>query len=221
MDDLGIYYDPSSPSRLETLIENSVNLTQGARDRAEALVTRLVNSGLSKYNIGSPLDDLDLPKGRRILVPGQVEDDASMGLRAGHVEGAQAFADHILTGVDPIAALAHVDEVWTMTSLLGFEALMHGKRVTCLGTPFYSGWGLTSDRAAPIARRAATPDLIALAHAVLIDYPRYFDPLTGLACPVEVIVERLENNEVPTPGAFNRSLAKLQGVFASYAHLWR
>ena len=257
MDDLGIYYDPSQPSRLEALIEDSPNLPDAARDRADALIARLLKSGLSKYNIGTPVADLDLPKGRIILVPGQVEDDASIklgtdkiatnqallaatraanqaatilykphpdveaGLRDGHVDDAASLADHVLSGIDPIAALAHVDEVWTMTSQLGFEALLHGKRVTCFGTPYYAGWGLTSDRGAPLPRRAANPDLTALVHAVLIDYPRYFDPVTGLACPVEVVVERLENNDIPSPTAFNRGLAKLQGVFASYAHLWR
>ncbi|MGJ7724790.1 capsular polysaccharide export protein, LipB/KpsS family [Escherichia coli] len=30
-----------------------------------------------------------------------------------------------------------------MTSLSGFEALLHGKRVFCYGMPFYAGWGLT------------------------------------------------------------------------------
>ena len=49
-------------------------------------------------------------------------------------------------------ALNQVDHVYTMTSLAGFEALMQGIRVTTLGAPFYSGWGLTDDRF-PIARR--------------------------------------------------------------------
>ena len=108
-----------------------------------------------------------------------------------------------------------------MTSLLGFEALLRGKKVTCLGMPFYAGWGLTDDRAMPITRRRLRVDLPALVYAALIAYPRYFDPVTGMACPVEVIVDRLENNDVPAPGRMNRSLAKLQGIFASYAHLWR
>ena len=43
---------------------------------------RLVLGGLTKYNPDA--DALpDLPKGRRILVPGQVEDDASVRLGAG------------------------------------------------------------------------------------------------------------------------------------------
>jgi len=114
-----------------------------------------------------------------------------------------------------------VDEVWTMTSTLGFEALLRGKRVTCLGTPFYAGWGLTDDRAMPIPRRAANPDLTALVHAVLIDYPRYFDPVTSLPCPVEVVVDRLIAGDLPSPSRANRALAKLQGAFASQAWLWR
>jgi capsular polysaccharide export protein len=93
--------------------------------------------------------------------------------------------------------------------------------VTCLGQPFYASWGLTDDRAMPIPRRAANPDIVALAHAVLIAYPRYHDPVTGRPCPVEVVVDRLLSGQIPGPGRFNRALAKLQGAFASYAHLWR
>ena len=108
-----------------------------------------------------------------------------------------------------------------MTSLLGFEALLRGKSVTCTGMPFYAGWGLTDDRGLPCARRAARPDLISLVHATLIEYPRYFDPKTNMPCPVEVVIDRLESGDIPKPSRWNRSLAKLQGAFASYAHLWR
>ena len=72
-----------------------------------------------------------------------------------------------------------------------------------------------------LAWRKARPGLVGLAHAVLIDYPRYHDPVTGLPCPVEVVVERLIKGEQPSPGLGNRSLSKLQGLFATYAHLWR
>lgn len=257
LDEVGIYYDATRPSALEHLINASDTLDETARDRAAALITRITDARLSKYNL-TDLDDISqLPKGRRILVPGQVEDDASIrlgatdvtcnrdllaavraanpaaviaykphpdveaGLRPGAVPDAAEFADVILTRTDPITALDHVDEVWTMTSLLGFEALLRGKQVTCLGSPFYAGWGLTDDRAMPIPRRTARVDLPALVHAVLIAYPRYFDPVTGMACPVEVIVDRLENGDIPKPGVMNRSMAKVQGVFASVAFIWR
>lgn len=257
LDDVGIYYDATRPSRLEALINGSDALDAHARARAQALITRIVEAGLSKYNLTNVEGLAELPKGRRILVPGQVEDDASIrlgtsdvcsntalleavrranpaavlaykphpdveaGLRPGAVPDAASLADVVLTQTDPIAALEHVDEVWTMTSLLGFEALLRGKQVTCLGSPFYAHWGLTDDRAIPIPRRVARVDLPALVHAVLIAYPRYFDPLTGLACPVEVIVDRLENDDIPPPGAMNRSVAKLQGLMAGFAPLWR
>ena len=257
LDDLGIYYDATRPSRLEALIEASATLTDAQRARAERLIARLTAAGLTKYNLPGRDLPADLPPGRRILVPGQVEDDASIrlgtegvrdnrallqatraanpaavllykphpdveaGLRPGAVPDAGEIADVVLDRVSALAALDLVEDVWTMTSTLGFEALLRGKRVTCLGTPFYAGWGLTDDRARPLTRRAALPDVVALAHAVLIDYPRYFDPVTGLACPVEVVLDRLETGTIPSPGRANRLLAKLQGLFSGYAHLWR
>lgn len=251
-DGFGIYYDPSRPSRLEGLIARP--LTEAQRRRAEALIARLRAEGLSKYNLGGAVPVL--PQGHRILVPGQVEDDASIrlgagevrtnlcllqavraanpdavvlykphpdveaGLRPGAVE-ATGLADRVLSSVDPAALLAEVQEIWTMTSLLGFEALVRGLPVTCLGAPFYAGWGLTRDLGATPARRTARPDLPQLVHAALIAYPRYWDPVSRRPCPVEVALDRLASGDIPHPGRLNRALAKLQGRFASLAHLWR
>ncbi len=72
---------------------------------------------------------------------------------------------------------------------------------------------------APPWRRPVSRE--ALLHAALIAYPRYRDPLSGLPCPPEVIVDRLATGEVGHPGAINRLLSKLQGVFASRASIWR
>jgi capsular polysaccharide export protein len=257
LDDLGIYYDPTQESRLERLIAASDDLPADARDRARALIGRLTGAGLSKYNLGGTTLPQTLPVGHRILVPGQVEDDASIrlgagivntnrgllvaareanpdavilykphpdveaGLRPGKVADAAALADVILDRTDPVAALDAVDAVWTMTSTLGFEALLRGKPVVCLGTPFYAGWGLTKDRGPTLPRRAVRPDLLALVHATLIQYPRYHDPVTNLPCPVEVIVDRLVDGTLPAPGRVNRLIAKLQGALATHAHRWR
>ncbi|MEM5520075.1 capsular polysaccharide biosynthesis protein [Sulfitobacter sp. AS59] len=255
-DDLGIYYDPRQPSRLEKWIETRQKIRPDQQLRAERLIAALRTSGVSKYNLGGAADLAKIPKGHRILVPGQVEDDASIitgagavstnlgllqavraahpdamilykphpdveaGLRSGAVD-TTGLADVVLSHADPIAALAHVDQVWTMTSLLGFEALVRGIKVVTLGTPFYAGWGLTDDRGDIPPRRRAKVTLEGLVHASLIDYPRYFDPRTGSACPVELVVERLRHGDLPHPGMANRMLAKVQGVFASKAHLWR
>ncbi len=254
-DDLGIYYDPGQESRLERLIGDSPRLPAHARARADALIERITALKLSKYNL-SDRNLPDLPEGRRILVPGQVEDDASIrlgcqdvrtnlalltrarqenpdaviiykphpdveaGLRAGKID-ATGLADIVADKSNPIALIDAVDEVWTMTSLLGFEALLRGRKVTALGTPFYAGWGLTHDLGRVPDRRKARPDLVALTHAALIAYPRYFDPVTELPCPVEVVLDRLASPEVLRKGMTNRTLAKLQGVFASYSHVWR
>jgi capsular polysaccharide export protein len=259
LDDLGIYYDPSRKSRLEQVLNDSAELDARAISRAAQLRRRLLELGLSKYNIGGAIG-VNWPKGkRRILVPGQVEDDASIrlgtgnisrnidllkrvradnpaafiiykphpdveaGLRMGKLAKTEAlkFADEVANGVDAVTAIEAVDEVWTMTSLLGFEALLRGKSVTCLGTPFYAGWGLTTDLGTVVARRVARPVLDALVHGVLIAYPRYFDPVTGLACPVEVVVDRLAAGDGVKRGRANRVLSKMQGFFASFAPLWR
>ena len=253
-DDLGIYYDPTRPSRLEELISARETLRPDQEQRAERLVTRLTSLGLSKYNIGSSVPSL--PEGHRILVAGQVEDDASIllgtstvrtnldllrsareanpdavliykphpdveaGLRDGKVE-AHELADVIATDVDPAVLLPEVHEVWTMTSLLGFEALLRGIKVTTLGAPFYAGWGLTTDLGSVPARRGARPSLMGLVHASLIDYPRYYDPVTRQPCPVEVAVDRLAERNSPQAGPLNRLLSKLQGALATHAHIWR
>ncbi|CAN1575097.1 KpsC Capsule polysaccharide export protein [Paracoccaceae bacterium] len=254
-DDRGIYYDPTRPSRLDALIKGQ--LPPGGHARALTLLDRLRAEGLSKYNLGGGALT-DLPKGHRILVPGQVEDDASIlrgagtvrtnlallratrsanpdavliykphpdveaGLRPGAIAAAElaGLVDVIAERSDPAQLLGKVQEVWTMTSLLGFEALVRGLPVTCLGAPFYAGWGLTRDLG-PVPDWRGTADLATLAHAALIAYPRYFDPVSRRPCPPEVTLDRLALGMIPHPGPANRLLAKLQGRFASLAHLWR
>lgn len=108
-----------------------------------------------------------------------------------------------------------------MTSLLGFEALLRGRRVVTLGAPFYAGWGLCEHIGPDLPRRRARVPLEGLVHAALIDYPRYRDPVTGLPCPVEIAIDRLAAGDVARGGPANRLLAKLQGLLAGQAHLWR
>jgi len=256
-DDLGIYYDPSRPSRLEEMIKSRAEMRPDQIDRARNLIALLRKTRVNKYNLQAASADLSDYDGRpRILVPGQVEDDASVltgtdtvrtnlallqsardaypeaeifykphpdveaGLRKGAID-ASGLADLVLEDTDPMAVLGQVDIVWTMTSLLGFEALVRGVQVVTFGAPFYAGWGLTDDRGDVPPRRRAELTLEGLVHAALIDYPRYFDPKTAQPCAVEVAVERLATGDIPTRGPGNRMLSKLQGVFASQAHIWR
>ncbi|MBA4489287.1 capsular polysaccharide biosynthesis protein [Paracoccus sp. S1E-3] len=148
--------------------------------------------------------------------------DVEAGLRPGAVaeQDLARLADHIARAADPVALLGQVDTVWTMTSTLGFEALLRGIPVTTLGAPFYAGWGLTRDLGPVPARRRARPDLDALTHAVLIGYPRYVDPISGLPCPPELALERLAASAV-RQGRALRLLAKAQGALAGHAWIWR
>jgi capsular polysaccharide export protein len=139
--------------------------------------------------------------------------DVEAGHRLGAVSEGEAgnFADEIVRG-QPISSLIDmVDEVHVNTSLAGFEALMRGKPVTTHGVPFYAGWGLTRDLGAVPERRTATRTLDELVAAVLLLYPRYLDPVTGLPCTPEILIRRL------VEGAGSRSegpwvpLRRLQG----------
>jgi capsular polysaccharide export protein len=256
-DDSGIYYDPTRESLLDRLIARAAALPPERLLRAEKLVDKLVALGVTKYNPGDTPALPDLPDDRPvILVPGQVQDDASIRLGAGditrnedllhtarrlHPTGfiiykphpdvvaglrdgaidAGGCADLVLPDADPAALLAQVDKVVTITSALGFEALLRGVAVTTLGAPFYAGWGLTTDLGKPPGHRRARPSLAALAHAALIAYPRYFDPLTGLPCPPEVALDRLASGEGLRAKPTLRALAKLQGWFAGQSWIWR
>lgn len=255
-DDLGIYFDPTAPSRLESLI--ALGPPPCGRDRAARLIAALIAARLTKYNLGGATALPPRDNRPRILVPGQVENDASIltgagtertnlallervraenpdacliykphpdvesGLRPGLIEPDRlaGLADHVASDADPVALIDAVDAVWTITSTLGFEALLRGKPVTVLGAPFYAGWGLTRDLGPIPARRAARPDLAALVHACLIAYPRYRDPVTGLPCPVELVMERLASGRTHQPPVL-RLLAKAQGAMAGHAWIWR
>lgn len=114
--------------------------------------------------------------------------DVVSGMRAGAIAAAEA--DAVVPDAPLPALFGAVDAVHVMSSLAGFEALLHGARVVCWGQPFYAGWGLTEDRDPP-PRRGVPIGLDALVANALIRYPRYLDPVTRLPCPVEVVVERL------------------------------
>ena len=56
--------------------------------------------------------------------------------------------------IHPSKLISGADAVYTVTSQVGFEALIWGKKVKCFGMPFYAGWGLTEDfLPAPIRRK--------------------------------------------------------------------
>ena len=86
LDDLGIYFDATVPSRLEHLLQSETfNATLLAR--AQALRQAIVSAGITKYNVGE--GRWQRPAGDRqvVLVPGQVESDASIAWGAAGIKG--------------------------------------------------------------------------------------------------------------------------------------
>ena len=100
----------------------------------------------------------------------------------------------------PHLLLKRVDAVYTVSSQLGFEALLIGKPVHCFGMPFYAGWGLTHDtkrcERRVLARADGAISLSQLVAAALICYPRYVDPVLGERCEVEDVVKLLARQQM-------------------------
>ncbi|QKX15822.1 capsular polysaccharide biosynthesis protein [Microbulbifer sp. YPW1] len=248
LDKQGIYYDASRPSGLEMLLRETI-FTPELRTRGANLRQLLVTRQLSKYNVGAGLSAdaaLTLPANRvAILVPGQVESDASIangspwiksnrqllqqvrranpdayiiykphpdvlaGGRMGALpDGDDDLFDLQVSELPMPALLAQVDEVHTLSSLSGFEALLRGVKVVTYGLPFYAGWGLTEDlllngeqgrglgELAVVRRclraRGRKLTLDELVAATLILYPSYVDPRSGDLVDVETAVQILQ-----------------------------
>ena len=81
-DDLGVYYDATRPSRLEAILQQTL-FSPELLQRAVALREKIVAARLSKYNLQGGQEWQRPPDARRvILVPGQVESDASIAYGA-------------------------------------------------------------------------------------------------------------------------------------------
>ncbi|MGU5661540.1 capsular polysaccharide biosynthesis protein [Aeromonas sanarellii] len=106
----------------------------------------------------------------------------------------EIVADHC----HPHALLNLVDAVYTVSSQLGFEALLLGKPVYCFGMPFYAGWGLTQD-SKQCERRTVQVSLAQLVAAALICYPRYLDPVIGQRCEVEEVIAIIARQQKTAP----------------------
>jgi capsule polysaccharide export protein KpsC/LpsZ len=76
------YFNARAPSDLECLLSTyDFDVDPGLLERADRLMQILLQSGISKYNHATPVDINEIygPKtGKRVLVVGQVEDDASI-----------------------------------------------------------------------------------------------------------------------------------------------
>jgi capsular polysaccharide export protein len=144
--------------------------------------------------------------------------DVDAGLRLGAVPDADAlrYAERVARGGSMARLLGQVDGIHVLTSLAGFEALLRGLPVTVHGQPFFAGWGLTRDFAATMFRRKRRLSLPELVAGVLILYPRYIDPVTGLPCPPE----RMTNASFSKDLFIRRYLRAPGGCKANCSERW-
>ena len=265
LDSRGLYVDPSGPSDLTQLLETA-EFTAELCAQAARLRQRIVATGLTKYN-HEPVTVAGASwrtaaAGRRVvLVPGQVENDASVRLGGGllqtnaellravrmarpdafivykpHPDGlagnrpgrlsrvaspAAGGPDAVAPDVPLVTALASADEVHTLTSLTGFDALLRGMPVVTYGQPFYAGWGLTEDRA-PRVHRARPLSLDALTAGVLLRYAHYWDWTRNNWCSAELTLERLlaERETFVPGGRLRRWARKARTLATAERHLW-
>lgn len=190
-----------------------------ARGKRLVLVTGQVEDDMSVLAAGGgPGSNLALLRRARELEPDaeiwfRPHPDVDAGHRKGAVPDAEALAhaDRVVRGGGMAPLLDAVDAVHVLSSLAGFEALLRGRQVTCHGTPFYAGWGLTRDLGPVPDRRGRALALDALVAGVLILYPRYLDPVTGLPCPPEVLVGRMASQSATNRLGWIAPLRRWQG----------
>ncbi|WP_321879284.1 capsular polysaccharide export protein, LipB/KpsS family [Paraburkholderia bannensis] len=116
--------------------------------------------------------------------------DVMSGNRNGLID-AHRLADAVDTESDVLSLIEAADEVHTLSSLAGFDALLRGKEVHAYGMPFYAGWGLTHDALAPLPWRERTLTLDMLAAGALLRYPLYWDWRLGIFTTPEAVATRL------------------------------
>jgi len=211
-----LYFDATKESDLEVILQTyDFKNDKSLMTRAMTIKSKLLRYGISKYNHASQVNLYNIygkKTKKRILVVGQVEDDASIKygcnqkinnndlVRIAYHENPDAqiiYKPHpdvlfkrrkalsnpkdvenislVIKDSIPISqALETIDHVYTITSQVGFEALLRDIKVTTIGLPFYAGWGLTDEKQKCLRRtRKLTIDELFAGAYIL--YPIYFD----------------------------------------------
>lgn len=241
-DDLGVYFDLTTPNRLQELIADCMAQWSDDKERhAQRLINKIITHQLSKYNqtiIAPDLSALANNNKPHIIIIDQVANDAS-------ITGAGATADSFFAMLahakerysnaniwikahpagkgyftpkdipkpfyldapcNPIALISQACAVYTVSSHMGFEALMLGKAVHNFGVNWYAGFGLTDDdfvKNMPIYQNLirhhqqlniTQPSLSQLFYASYVLYSHYANPATGQACDIETLMNYLTDN---------------------------
>ncbi|MDX1941147.1 MAG: hypothetical protein SFU99_11380 [Saprospiraceae bacterium] len=214
-DSKALYFDAREESDLEHILNNyDFDSNPELLKEAEECKKLIIDLELSKYNNvkKKPIEEIyGVKTKKRILVVGQVEDDASIlygcsknmnnndlvfaallenpdaeiiykphpdvlfGKREAlsDINDVVPYCKVITEPLSLVDSFQTIDEVYTITSLSGFEALIRGITVTTFGCPFYSGWGLTNDKQ-PNERRKRKLTINEVFAGAYLLYPKYY-----------------------------------------------
>ncbi|WP_086290724.1 capsular polysaccharide biosynthesis protein [Campylobacter devanensis] len=155
---------------------------------------------------------LSSPKAHIIYKP---HPDVLSGNRIGQVDESEAlkYCDEIVTGVSMPVLLDIADEIHTMTSTSGLEAILRGKRVICYGRPFWAGWGLSDDKK-PLPRRYRNLNIDELIAGAYIIYPRYIYPVGLEPCGASDLVLALQEQKQELQKPINAALHRIWSLYA-------
>lgn len=177
-------------------------------------------------NLSSIRSNLELIRAARRLNPNaflayKPHPDVAAGLRRGAVERKQLqeLVDLVLDrhSITPLYDI--FDEIHTISSTSGFEAIIRGERPVVWGTPFYSGWGLDDNKSGiELPRRTRRLSVDQLIAATLILYPRYVHPRSRRLCRAESIVHALQQAREPRANLMDTLSRQLMSFFARRRH---
>jgi capsular polysaccharide export protein len=153
-------------------------------------------AGGSRESFSRMLDDA-IASGAQCVV--RTHPDVMAGFRKGYLTEQAAKASGVILLSDAVSVasiLGVVDEVWTVSSQFGLDALLRGIPVRCYAAPFYAGWGLTDDHLgegaqATLSRRKARPTIDQLTASAFGLYPVYRDTKTFAEIDVFTAIETL------------------------------
>ncbi len=208
-------------SKYNTVAGKSLSLP---KDKITAVVIGQVEDDASIKYGADGMSNLDLLKQVKSAYPERYllfkpHPDVLSGNRVGHVDEKEAlkYCDEIVSDISVSDVLEAVDEVHTMTSLVGLEGLLYGKKVYTYGMPFYAGWGLTIDMQS-CKRRKRQISIEALIAATYLLYPRYISPQTEEPCSAERVIQELkEQKDALHASRIQRGKMKIYTFFSRYA----
>ncbi len=210
-------------SKYNNVSSKNVELIYGKKERKRILVIGQVEDdesikrGCSKKMTNNDLvwlARLENPEAEIIYKP---HPDVLAGKRAmqSNPHDVQHIAKVITEPLSLVDSLETIDHVYTITSLSGFEALLRGIKVTTIGAPFYSGWGLTDDRQ-KVTRRQRNLTIEEIFAAAYILYPKYMHPITKEFITVEQAIDTIKSMKDLEFHTFGNEHSKSHALLAGF-----